>query len=86
MTSLSRLAPASRNSTEPAPPPRTGCRRVRKPSLSCATYNRCPAGALILYKWNGIDRFCARDAELAERENVYLLRLLGRGMRLQGTR
>jgi len=27
------------------------------------------------------ERHCARDAQLAERENVYLLRLLGRGMR-----
>ena len=27
--------------------------------------------------------YCARDAQLAERKNVYLLRLLGRGSRLQ---
>ncbi len=39
------------------------------------------------YKPKGIrqrtfERHCARDAELAERENVYLMRLLARGMRL----
>lgn len=27
------------------------------------------------------ERYCARDAQLAERENVYLMRLLARGMR-----
>ena len=32
------------------------------------------------------ERYCARDAQLAERDNVYLLRLLGRGMRFQSTR
>ena len=32
------------------------------------------------------ERYCGRDAQLAERENVYLLRLLGRGSRLQSAR
>lgn len=33
-------------------------------------------------RWRTYERHCARDRELAERENVYLLRLLGRPLRL----
>ena len=37
-------------------------------------------------RWRTFERHRARDAKLAERHDVYLLRLLGRGMRLQSTR